>query len=70
MNQKGNFLIINDLLFICKFCTNNFRYSGKLNIEHLKTIIYETRNIELKVSKTATIIKQKYITKWKSIHIT
>ena len=63
INQKENFLIINHLLFILKFYTYNFRYSSKLNIEYLKTITYKTRNIELDVSKTATIRKQKYTRK-------
>ena len=45
----------------------NSRSSSKLNIEHLKTIIYKTRSIDLEVSKTETIRNQKYINKWQSI---
>ena len=70
INQKENFLIINHLLFIFKFYIYNSRSSCKLNIEYLKTIIYKTKNIELEVSKTATIRKQKYINKWKPIPLT
>ena len=61
INQKENFLIINFLLLIFKLHTYNSRSSYKLNIEHLKIIICKTRNIELEVSKTATIRKQIYI---------
>ena len=46
-----------------KFYTYNSRSSGKLNIKYLKTITYQTRNIEIEVSKTTTIRKQKYSTK-------
>ena len=70
INQKENFLIINHLLIIFEFDIYNSRSSCKLNIEYLKTIIYKTRNIELEVSKTATIRKQKYINKWQPIPIT
>ena len=70
INQKENFLIINHLLFIFKFHTyNNSRSCRKLNIEYLKTTIYKTWNIELKLSKTAKLRKQKYIEKWQPIHI-
>ena len=50
--------------------THNSRSSCKLSIEHFKIIIYKTRNIELEVSKTATIRKQKYINKWQPKPIT
>ena len=50
--------------FIFKFYTYNSRSSGKLNIEYLKTIMFKTKNIELEVSKTAIIRKQKYNNKW------
>ena len=70
INQKENFLIINHLLFIFKFCIYNSRSSSRLNIEYLKTIIYRTRNIELAVSKAETIRNQKYINKWQLIPIT
>ena len=43
INQRGNFLIINHLLFIFKFYIYNSRSSSKLNIECLKTVIYQTR---------------------------
>ena len=58
------------LLFLFKFYIYNSRSSCKLNIEYLKTITYKTRNIELEVSKTATIRKKKYIKKWQPIPIT
>ena len=48
---------------MCKFYIYNSRSSNKLNIEYLKTIIYETRNIELEVSKTETISDRKYFNK-------
>ena len=70
INQRENFSITNHLLFIFKFYTYNSRSSGKLNIEYLKSIVYKTRKIELEVSKTATIRKQKYINKWQPIPIT
>ena len=60
INQNKNLLIVNILLFIFKFYTYNSRSSGKLNIEYSKTIIYKTRNIELKVNKTPAIRRQKY----------
>ena len=69
-NYKENFSIINHLLLIFKFYTYNCRSTCKLNIEQLKIIIYKTTNIELEVSKTATIKKQKYIIKWQPIPIT
>ena len=50
--------------FVSNFYTYNSRFSGKLNIEHLKTIIYKTWDIELKISKTETMRKQKQINKW------
>ena len=68
--EKENFLIINHLLFIVKLYIYNSRSSCKLNIEYLKAIIYETRNIELQVSKTATTRNQKYINKWQPVPIT
>ena len=61
--EKKTFLSINHLLFMCKFYIYNSRSSNKLNIEYLKTIIYETRNIELEVSKTETISDRKYFNK-------
>ena len=70
INQKENLLIINHLYFIFKFYICNSRSSGKLSIEYLKTIIYKTRSIELEVTKTATIRKQKYINKWQPIPMT
>ena len=54
--------------FVSNFYTYNSRFSGKLNIEHLKTIIYKTWDIELKISKTETMRKQKQINKWQPIH--
>ena len=60
INQKENFLIINHLLFIFKVYSYNSRSNGELNIEYLKIIMYKTGNIELEVSKTVTIRKQKY----------
>ena len=54
--------------FVSNFYTYNSRFSGKLNIEHLKTIIYKTWDIELKISKTETMRKQKQINKWQLIH--
>ena len=51
-NQKENYLIINNLLFVFEFYTFNFKFSGKFNIEYSKPIICKTRNAELKVSKT------------------
>ena len=39
INQKEKFLIINHLLFIFQFYTNNSRSNRKLNIECLKAII-------------------------------
>ena len=48
ISQRGNFLIINHLLFIFKFCIYNSRSSSKLNIECLKTIIYQTRILSQK----------------------
>ena len=53
--------------FVSNFYTYNSRFSGKLNIEHLKTIIYKTWDIELKISKTETMRKQKQINKWQTI---
>ena len=53
--------------FVSNFYTYNSRFSGKLNIEHLKTIIYKTWDIELKISKTETMRKQKQINKWQLI---
>ena len=70
INQKGNFLISNHLLFIIYFYTYNSSWSGKVNAEYLKTIIYKTRNIELEISKTATRGKQKYIKKWQAMLLT
>ena len=70
INQKENFIIINHLLFIFKFYIYNSRFSSKLDIECLKTIIYKTISIELEVSKTETIRNQKYINKWQPICIT
>ena len=46
--QKENFLIIDHLHLIFKFYTYNSRSFSKLNIEHLKTIIYKTRNIRVR----------------------
>ena len=54
--------------FVSNFYTYNSRFSGKLNIEHLKTIIYKTWDIELKISKTETMRKQKQINKWQPIN--
>ena len=65
-----NFLILDNLLFTFKFLTYNSRSSGKLNIKYFKTIIYKTGNIELVVSKTVALRKQKYINKWQPIPIT
>ena len=70
LSTKKKFLIINHLFLIFKFYTYNSRSSCKLNIEHLRTLIYKARNIELEVSKTATIRKQKCINKWQPIPIT
>ena len=70
INKKENFLIINHLPLIFKFYTYNSKSSCKLNIKHLKIIIYKARNIELEVSKTATITKQKYIIKRQPIPLT
>ena len=67
INQKENFLIIVFSLLIFKLHTYNSRSSYKLTIEHL---ISKTRNIELEVSKTATIRKQIYIKKWQPIPLT
>ena len=53
--------------FVSNFYTYNSRFSGKLNIEHLKTIIFKTWDIELKISKTETMRKQKQINKWQTI---
>ena len=47
VNQKENFLIINDLLFIFTFYTSNSRLCGKLDIEYLKAIIYKTKNTDI-----------------------
>ena len=60
INQKENFLIINHLLFIFKVYSYNSRFNNKLNIKYLKIIMYKTGNIELEVSKTVIIRKQKY----------
>ena len=45
-------------------------FQFKLLDNALISIIYKTRNIELQVSKTAAIIKQKYVNKWQPIPIT
>ena len=63
IGQKEIILIINHLIFTFKSYTYNSRSSSKLNTEYLKTILDKTGNIELEVSRTATIRKQKYINK-------
>ena len=56
-----DYLLINHLILILKFCIYNARNKGGLNIAHLKAIVDITKNIEKKTSKSIPNKRSKYL---------
>ena len=70
---NGNSLDCKNVYLLLRIVAKNKQlcaFQFKLLDNPLISIIYKTRNIELQVSKTAAIIKQKYVNKWQPIPIT
>ena len=64
IDLSDDYLLINHLILIYKFCIYNSRNSAYLNIEHLKAIVDETKRIDEEISKHELKKRSKYLMKW------